>query len=210
MIIIWLLGGIAAVTIAFFIPSNSPELWPALNAAAIPVVLYLAALAFYTLRPPITKKARIIAWVSIILVGGATISHWTGMKAQSHWQHDQLLKIHSVIIRGILNAYGPRSELDALAEYHQQGSKKKETLGHIFQRKNNNATIGSNVHKAEFAQDSISIVVQSVSDNEVVLIGSHPFGKGRNPEFKNLNGKMGLIEERFTLTEKGVTYESEN
>ena len=210
MLIIWLLGGIAAVTLAFFIPPNSPELWPALNAAAIPVVIYILALAFYTLRSPITRKARIISWIAIVVVGGAVYSHWTGMSAQTHWQHDQLLRIQAVIVRGIIKANAPRYEANALAAYYQQHGKRKETLGQVFQRLNNGARVGMNLYKQESPADSISIVVRSLSDNEVVLLGIHPYSRGRSPDFANYNGRKGMIQERFTLTEKGVTYESEN
>ena len=149
MIIIWLLSGIVVVTLAFFIPPNSPELWPSLNLAVIPVILYILALGFFTLRSPITLKARIIAWVSIALVGMASFFSWSGIDTQSHWQHNQLLKIHSVIIRSILRTYAPQYELNALNDYYQQGSKKKESLGQIFQRKNNSATVGTNIYKSE-------------------------------------------------------------
>jgi hypothetical protein len=210
MIIIWLLTGIAAVTLAFFIPPNSPELWPSLNMAIIPVVIYILALALFTLRSPITLKARIISWVSIALVGAATYSSWTGMDSQSHWQHNELQKIRTVIDRGIILSFAPRYELNALKDYHKQGLKKKESLGHIFQRQNNGATIGTNIYKSELPDDSTSIVLKSLSDNEVVLLGLHAFSKGRNPDFKNYSGKVGKVQERFTLTEKGIVYESEN
>jgi hypothetical protein len=210
MIIIWLLSGIAAVTLAFFIPPNSPELWPSLNVAMIPAVLYILALGFFTLRSPITLKARIIAWVSIALVGIATYVSWTGMDAQSHWQHNQLLKIQTVITRGALLSVAPPLELNTLKEYHKQGSKKKESLGQIFQRQNNGVTVGANLYKAFNTGDSTSIVIKSLSDNEVVLLGLHPFSRGRNPDFKNYNGNVGMVQELFTLTEKGIVYESEN
>ena len=211
MIIVWLLAGIAAVSVAFFIPSQSSELWPAINVAAIPVVVYLLALAFYTLRSPITRKGRIIGWIAVVLVGGATSVSWTTMDALSHYQHDKLLQIHSVIVRGILLAYAPKAELKALEAYHNQGSKKKESLSQVFQRLNGGAKTGTNIHKPEYEGDTtLSIVVQSLSDNEVVLVGSHSFGRGRKADFRNVNGGVGLIQERFTLTEKGVTYESEN
>jgi hypothetical protein len=210
MIIIWLLSGIAAVTLAFFIPPNSSELWPSLNMAIIPAALYILALGFFTLRSPITLKARIIAWGMIALVGGATYSTWTGMDAQSHWQLNQLRKIYTVITRGILQTFAPTYELNALEEYHKQGLKKKESLGQIFQRQNTSATVGTNIYKSENPEDSTSIVIKSLSDNEVILLGLHAYSKGRNPDFKNYNGKVGMVQERFTLTEKGIVYESEN
>ena len=210
MIIVWLLAGIAAVSVAFFIPANSPELWPSLNAAAIPMVLYILALAFYTLRSPITRKARIIAWVSIFLVGGATYTMWSEMNSLSHYQHNKLLQIHSVIIRGILLARVPTIQLITLEAYHSQGSKKKETLAQVFQRLNDGAADGANIYKPESPGDSLSIVVQSLSENQVVLLGLHAYSKGRNPEFKNYSGRTGLVQEKYTLTEKGIAHESEN
>jgi hypothetical protein len=210
MIVVWLLVGIVAVSVAFFIPPNSPELWPALNAAAIPVIVYILALAFYTLRSPITRKARIIAWVSILLVGGASYTSWTGMNKQSHWQHDKLLQIHAVIYRGVLQARVPENHLKTLEAYHSQGSRKKETLAQVFQRLNEGAAVGTNIYKPEMPNDSLSIVVQSLSENQVVLLGLHAYSKGRNPEFKNYGGRTGMIQEKYTLTEKGIVYESEN
>ncbi len=210
MIIIWLLGGIAAVTLAFFIPPNSTDLWPSLNAAAIPVILYIVALALYTLRSPISRKSRITAWVAIVLVGGATSVHWTGMETTTHWQHDQLLRIQSVIVRGILLARAPRIELDALEAYYKQPSKKHESLVRVFQNRNGGATVGTNIYKPESPEDSTSIVVESLSDDKIVLLGLHAFAGGRNPDFKNYDGRVGKIQERFTLTEKGITYDSEN
>ncbi|RPI02270.1 MAG: hypothetical protein EHM64_14260 [Ignavibacteriae bacterium] len=210
MIIIWLLGGIAAVTIAFFVPSNSPELWPSLNMAMIPAALYILALSFYTLRSPITRTARIVSWVIIVLIGGAMYSSWTGMEVQSRWQHNQLLKIHSAITRGLLQSYAQPAALSALKEYYQQGKTKKESLGKVFQRLNPGAAAGSKIQAADMPQDSSSIVVKSIAENEVVLLGRHQYSNGRNPDFKNYNGKTGKVQERFTLTEKGVSYESEN
>jgi hypothetical protein len=210
MIIVWLLGGIVAVSVAFFIPPNSPELWPALNAAAIPVIVYILALAFYTLRSPITRKARVIAWVSILLVGGASSTSWSEMNKLSHWQHNKLLEIHSVIVRGIMHAYAPTNHLKTLEAYHRQGSRKKETLAQVFQRLNEGAAVGTNVYKPDNPGDSLSIVVQSLSDNQIVLLGLHAYCRGRNAEFKNHDGRTGMIQEKYTLTEKGISYESEN
>jgi hypothetical protein len=210
MIIFWLLGGIVVVSVAFFIPGSSTELWPNINAAVIPLIVYILALGLYTLRSPITRKARIIAWLSIILVGSGTYTSWTVMDALSHYQHNKLLEIHSVIIRGIMRDRVPSRQLDALEVYHKQGAKKKESLAQVFQRLNDGAKIGANIYKPEWEGDSSSIVVQSLSENEVVLLGLHSYSRGRNADFRNYTGKVGLIQEKCTLTEKGITYESEN
>lgn len=210
MIVLWLVAGIVAVTIAFFLPGNSPELWPGLNAAAIPLIVYLLALPIYTLRTPITFKARIIVWVAVLLVGAADFWSWTGMDRQSHWQHDQLLRINQVIVRGIMQAQIPDPLLKTLETYHRQGAKKKESLAKVFQRLNDGATVGTDIHKPDFPSDNLRYVVQSLSDNQIVITGLHAFCAGRKPDFKNYSGRTGLVQEKYMLTEKGVTYESEN
>jgi len=210
MIVLWLLTGIAAVSVAYFLPGNSPELWPGLNAAAIPLILYLLALFFYTLRNPITRKARIIAWAAILLVGAADAWSWVGMDEETHWQHDQLIRIREVIVRGIMQSQIPDALLKTLETYYQQGPQKKETLLQVFQRLNQHVTVGTNLHKPDFAGDSLAYIVRSLSDNQIVVLGLHTYCTGKRADFKNYNGLTGMVQVKCTLTEKGLTYESEN
>ena len=210
MIIIWLLSGIAAVSVAFFIPPVSSEFWPSLNLAAIPLIVYSIALAAFTIRSPISLTARIAAWVFVAAVGVATYSAWSGMDEECHWQHDRLLGIQTVVTRGILRSSATTILLNVLDEYHKQGMKKKESLGVVFGRLNNGATLGADIYKSQNPSDSCSIIVRAVSNDSVLLVGLHSFSHGRDPKFGNYDGRRGRVQEQFTLTEKGISYVTEN
>ncbi len=208
MALLWLVVGIVLTFVVFFIPDSTQELWPSLNLSGIVVSLYLIALAAYTLRSPFAVKTRIWTWVGVLLVGGALAVHWTGMDSTSHWQRQKLLKIGAVINRGIMRASLPDTLLNVLRMYHEQGPKKKETLGQIYRRMHLPGTPGQ-LHPAEWPT-SPRIALASISDTEIVLVTQSVQQWGRKTDFKNYDGSTGKIQERATLTVKGVHYESEN
>ena len=124
------------------------------------------------------------------------------------------MEIHTMITNGILQdeLYTPLQK--TLAAYYGQPGKKKETLGHVFQRLYPSGKIGENIHNVHQpdpkGDDSLRVVVTTVSDNEIGLVGYHYYSRGRNKEFKNYNGRFGFVQAKAVLTEKGVRYESEN
>jgi len=210
MILLWLLLGICVVTAAFFIPGNPPEVWPNLNAAGIAALLYIIALIIYTARKPFSRKAQIIVGCcSAVFLGGLAV-HWTGMDETTHWQKQTLLKIREIISRGIVQAEVPDSLMEVLDEFHHQPKAEKATLAQIFRKHFPNAEVGSNIRKLQSEGDSLFVFVSALSDTHIVLIAQETFVKGRAATFKNLNGKTGMVQERFTLTAKGMHYESEN
>ncbi len=210
MMILWLVIGVTLVTVAFFLPGKNIELWPSINAAGFAAAIYLAALVAYTMRKPFPVRTRVITRVIFLATSVATVFGWIGSNTQSHWQRNKLLQIRGVIARGIIMPEMQRSLLDVLKIYYQQDFKQKEPLGQIIQRIYAPGTVGTNIHKAWGKGDSTMVYVASVSNSEVVLIGQEMNVRGRNPEFKNYNGRVGMIQERATLTAKGVKYESEN
>jgi hypothetical protein len=44
----------------------------------------------------------------------------------------------------------------------------------------------------------------------IELLSQETYVKGRDPQFKNHNGQVGMIQEKIILTEKGITYVPEN
>jgi hypothetical protein len=210
IILVWLVSGIVFVSVAFFIPSKSTELWPQFYAGGIAAIIYLIALLLYAVRKPVSIKARIIATACSIITLGALIFSSIQMDNQSHWQADKLMQIRGIIGRGTMTCMIPQPLFKTLKVFHEQGLIKKETIAQIFQRLNDNASVGSNIHKPENEGDILKIFVQSLEPDRVVLVSQETFVKGRNPEFNNYNGQKGMIQERCILTAMGIKYESEN
>ena len=124
------------------------------------------------------------------------------------------MEIHTMITNGILQEelYTPLHK--TLAAYYGQPGKKKETLGQVFQRLYPNGKVGENIHDVHQqdpkADDSLRIIVTTISDNEIGLVGYQFYSRGKNKEFKNYSGHFGSVQTNAVLTEKGVRYESEN
>ena len=209
MVFLWLICGFVVVSAAFFIPGNQAEVWPNLNYAGIAALLYLLALIAYTLRKPFGRKAQIAVWAATFVTLGALGVHWTGMDSTSHWQHEKLLSIRAVIGRGIIQAEVPDQLLTVLDSFHHQKGK-RATLQQVFLSKNPGAKVGDNVHKPNFERDSLRVFISSLSDTMIALTAQEMYVKGRDLSFKNFNGRTGMVQERFTLTAKGVRHESEN
>jgi hypothetical protein len=211
MKVIWLLVGIIAVTIAFFLPGNSTDLWPSMNAAGIVAVLYILALLIYTLRHPFPIRTRIIAGIcSIIFLFCITVT-WILSEDQSYYQRNQLLSIKSTIARGIAISEVPTDLIEVLERFHAQGNTKKATLGQMYQQTYPYATVQSNIHRSHELWDSSMVQTLTVlTDTEIVIMAQDRIARGRNPLFENTNGQRGTIQEKFILTAQGVCHESEN
>jgi hypothetical protein len=210
LLLLWLAGGIIFVSIAFFIPAQTTDLWPQFYAAGGAAFVYLITLLLYTLRKPVSTKACVITLVCFMIILGALVISSLQSDSLSHWQAKRLMQMKGVIGRGVMLYKMPQPLLETLRAFHQQMPGDKETLSQVFRRLNGKATVGSNINKPEYEGDSLKVFVQSLEPDIVVLVAQETFVKGRNPEFLNFNGQKGMIQEKCTLTSKGVKYESEN
>jgi hypothetical protein len=210
ILLLWIVGGIIFVSIAFFIPSSSTELWPQFYTAGVAAIVYLIALLIYAVRKPVSIKARVIAIVCFgFTLGGITFSS-IQMDSNAHWQINKIMQIRGIIGRGTMTYMMPQPLFKTLKVFHEQRSIKKETIAQIFQRLNDNVSVGSNIYKPEYEGDILKIFVKALEPDRVELVSQETFVKGRNPQFNNYNGQKGMIQEKCVLTARGITYESEN
>lgn len=209
MVFLWLICGFILVSAAFFLPGSEAEVWPNLNYAGIAAILYILALVAYTMRKPFGRKAQIAVWATTVVTLGALGMHWTGMDTMSHWQKQTLLDIRATIGRGIIQAEVPDTLLSLLDAFHHQKGK-KATLQQIFLGKSSGIKVGDNIHKPNDVGDSLRVYVSFLSDTLIALTAQEAFAKGRDASFRNFDGRTGMVQERFTLSAKGVKHESEN
>jgi hypothetical protein len=228
MIVKWLLVGIITVTIAFFLPDNSTELWPSMNAAGIVAVLYLLALLINTFRHPFPARTRIIACaISIIVICSITVT-WVIEKDQGNWQREELLKIKSIMSRGKIIDDLPNYLLKILQIFYSQTKDKNVTLGQIYQQTYPYAKVQSDVYASlhpdiyvtlhpkiyqpyVMASDTSMVYTLTVlTDSQIIIVAQDRNARGRNQLFENIYRQKGMIQEKFVLTERGVCHESEN
>jgi len=209
MIFIWLLAGCVVVALAFLMPGNSVDPWPPLNAAGIAAAVYLAALFAYTLRPPVPQRRRVITiGLSVVVLAGIAVG-WLGIRDTTNYQRRTLLKIHGVIMRGIMQAQ-TSEYLDVVQRFHAQKAAKKLTLAEVFKQKYPNAAVGNNVYTPCDTWDSLRVFIAAMSDTEITLLMHHPYSRGRDEKFVSYTGRKGSVQEHLILTEKGLRHESDN
>ncbi len=208
--LLWIVAGVVMVSATFFLTPQTTELWPAINAAGIAAAVYLIALLGYVLRKPLAMRQRLLVGITGILVIGCTAFTWTRRQEQAHWQADQLMKIRAVIGRGTKIAEMAPPLLKILDAYYQQGVKKSNTLADELKKTYPGAAVGANIYKSKGEWDELTIMVESLEPNRIVLVSQETYVQGRDPEFKNYDGKIGMLQEKFILTERGLTHVSEN
>jgi len=222
MIFIWLVAGCAVVVTAFFIPSKSGDIWQSVDAAGIAAAVYLLALAGFTTRKPFPLRSRALALIAVVLCLAAMTFSWKSLEGHSRWEREQNRRIVSDFARGSAYAEIQPEMLNVLKLYHHQTPKTAETIGDFFRRMYPSVTPGSGFSRELRSEDpgqdippvssKIYMYVPVISDSEVVIVAQHSQAIGRDEKFKNFNGLLthGKVQGRWTLTRKGVRYESEN
>jgi hypothetical protein len=208
--LLWIAGGVIAVSSAFLLAPQSAELWPAANLAGVIAGVYLVALLLYALRKPLSAKLRILVGMVALVAMACTAFTWMRMEDQSRWQAEELMKIRAVIGRGIMKNEMPKPLLKTLEAYHQQGARKKKSLADVFRNLQPGVAACSNIHKPMWEGDPMRVIVETLDPDRIVLVSQETYVKGRDPNFKNYDGKTGMVQEKFILTERGISHVSEN
>ncbi|MFH0991417.1 MAG: hypothetical protein V1799_15525 [bacterium] len=217
-ILSWLVVGVVLVSIAFFIPPESTELWPGLNLAMQVAAIYLLILLTYILREPIRKLHRSVMWLIFLFVLGATFYLSYRFEEKSKWHGQQLHRILGVIKDGIRTAEAPKILLNTLEAYHRKQMKQQKNLAETFKTLYPKAEVGGNLFISDYFpgyfwghnENPLRIFLHSLEPGTIVLIAMDKFQEGKDPLFKNYDGKSGRSQCRYTLTEKGITYVTEN
>jgi len=206
---VWIISGIVAVAASFFL-AGGDDVWRSLDAAGIATVLYLFALVGFAMRRPFGIRTRVFTWCALLVVGTGVYLDWSGMSETAHRQKESLLKIRGTVSRSIMLTEMPVPLMKVLRSYSEQPVKKRGTLGKAFQAMYPADSVGRNIHVPFDQQDNLKILVASVSDTEVVLIGQEIAVAGVDAYKKNFDGRAGMVQARAILTERGVRYEPEN
>ncbi len=214
MVVLWLIIGCVVVSVAFFLPGRSTELWPNINSAGIALLLYLAALlGVFSRSIHVTPRRRSTVLTICVIVLIAGVFSWKQMEDQSRWQRHKLGEIGTIIGRGIYTAMITDSLLGVLDDYHHQKGKTKLSLGQIYRKRYPPGNVGdpwSSIRPTGRPNPPDDIFLAAISDTEVVLVARHPWYRGQDTAFATYNGPKGTLQVRATLTGKGLQYVTEN
>ena len=209
--LIWLLTGVILVCAVFFL-SPSSDLWFGFNAAGGVAVLYLIALVFYIARKPLRILPRITLVVLVFIAAGATAYSWINTQRIAREQKESRELQGIAGMRGNLYFIISQELLHTLESYYTGTGKNKETLKEVFLRRHSPAKPKEQLSSGGMVWLQYHPVhIRTLESDSIVLVGiATRYYPGRNPGFKNFDGKSGAIQEQLTLTRKGVVHESQN
>ena len=209
--LLWIVCGVIVVSTVFLLAPPSPELWPALNAAGIAGAAYLFAMTAYALRKPLRTSLRVWVGVAAIVILALGAFTWMRAQQQAEWQAETLMKIRGVIGRGVMRLdMMSTAAIRTLDEFYRQHGAQKESLADVFRRLHEGAAPGLNIHKPDWEGDVRQVIVAKLEPSLIELVSQETYVKGRDPLFKNYNGQFGMMQEKVSLTEKGIVHVSEN
>jgi hypothetical protein len=210
IMVIWILTGMILVSAAFFVaPYSNPRL--DFNVAGIVAALYLIALVIYIARKPLRLVPRIAVVVLALLAMGATAFSWITSQNNMMGKRESQTQQRIAGRRGNLFSTMSDHLLSVLRDYYQSGGKKTETLKELFCRRNGQVKVGDRLNvQSRGVYFNWPVYLAALEPDSIVLIAMEPASPGRDPGFRNFNGKSGAIQERMTLTTRGIIHESQN
>jgi hypothetical protein len=212
-------GGIVVGAIGFFVPLYFGKIWLALFVILVVAVIFLGRLLSRSKTEFESKWTyRVVygALVLIVLFNAISFAHDYGMR---DYQKEILLEIRKTIDSGIIQADVHEKLIYVLGQYHQNDS---ESMVGTFrdlmpQRLGEEGVYLSDfdLRKAEgdssmtdIEDDNINHFYEIDEDaDEIKVTVVSNISLGEDPEFENYDGQKGRLEMRFTLNEKGVSYE---
>lgn len=211
-ILLWIIGGVAVVTGAFFIPEQSGSMWPSVILSSIAAVIYIVVFSFVWLKKiesPVKRKA--IGWTMTVLVVFSFISAAISYEG-SNRQTELLPEIRTTIETSIAEVYIKESLLKTLRAYHLEQESDGITLGSIFKSSYDSLITRDSIFSHSDLEDdaTLTIYVSQISSDSVSLIAESEYIDGRDPEFQNFSGNTGQYQSKGILTKKGVHYERTN
>lgn len=210
-IIFWMTGGIALVSIAFYIPDQSAGIWPSVLWGTIAALFYTVAFSIRWLREIRNSKKRIIFGVMLsllVICSGifAVISYNNSLR-----QEKVLTDIRSFIEENIAYSHirGPLSK--TLRAYYTDEDGTGE-IGELFVSRYDSLITdeGRYLYSGSTNGQTLQIYLAETAADSVVLIGESSYLEGKDSSFENFSGESGRYQVEGVLTEQGVAYERSN
>lgn len=208
---IWTAVGVAAVTGAFFIPSQTGSIWPSVLLSSGTAMVFLAVYLLGEWKSAAGSKKAI--GVVLLLLMLFTVASAAIYYRGSLQQEQILMDIRETIFHGIAKTQIQEPMLTTLREYYYpQDERGEQNLQEIFTGKYG-SKIGDD-DLFQYGQDrddpSPMIFVETLEPGRIVMVGQSPIAKGIQEEYQNYDGSAGLVQTRGVLTPEGVRYEVEN
>jgi len=209
MPIVWFLIGSVMVVGPFLMFHVPMDPWPGAVAAGIGGTIFVMLLfLFVILTTPFTTRVKLLSGAIVAVTVLASFVSWKAMYDMTHYQRTILGTIRTVIGEEIMESAAYDAMYPSLRKYYEQRAPAKLPIGKIFLAVNKER-IHDKVYRFQ-GDEFILSALDNVSDSVVTLIMVDTVARGKDLSYANYNGRIGRLQFRAELREKGVHYEREN
>jgi energy-coupling factor transporter transmembrane protein EcfT len=208
VMLLWIFSGVILVSAVYLLVPSS-DAWLPLNAAGATAALYLIVVVFFVARKPVGLLSRVVLIVLALSVIGLTAFTWITEQRSIEEQREYIKQRSEISSRGVIFYSVSQNLLQTLRTSRENNWTRTKTLEEIFRIRNVNVDVGKPLTSVGY-YSSTKAFVETLKADSIVLIAVDPNSAGRDPGFINYKGGKGYIQERFTLTRKGLVYESQN
>lgn len=204
-------AGLLFVGTVFVALFDEADHWPAVRWSMAAAAVSSISGAVYFMRRPIPRRTAVITVTGVLVLSALTFFMTSQLERRAEWQRDQLRNTRSMIARNILlmESTGELRLFDVIRSYHEAPAG-KASIGNIFRAFHPNAAPGADLHISRWRSDSLKLILESISDSSVTVVGVDPIARGRDAHFRSAVGRIGAVQTRFTVTPRGVHHAEEN
>lgn len=205
-------GGAAGVLAAFCLAFLFQNLWVGFFAALIVVAIYLYLLDRWMIRHMESPKIKKTIRLFIVLLLGfqlyVSVLHYHRAEHQS----EILTDIRTIIDDTTVRLEAEQALNKTLHHYYLKPDDQEKTLESMFRELMDDRLLddGTFLPSTEERNSDITFTWHAASPDSVIITAVTAISKGENPEFVNVNKKMGFYQASAILTPGGVNYEREN
>lgn len=208
--LIWVAGGTFFVVLSLIISYEPTEPWNMVLPLFLISGVYILALALYSLRAPVSPRVRWSVLTLTLLVITSTGASWLLTRDHSESQRSRLLEVRTLIARQIMINETGDMLLPILRSHYELPPTSRSSIGATIRKFYPNLKVGENIRANSSWQDSVRIIVSSISDSSLILVAGDPVARGNDLSFLMIGGRPGGTQMRFTLTAEGISYVTEN
>jgi hypothetical protein len=207
----WLIVTLAAVAVTFAAAFTiSGEIWDAMFSAAVPVCLFLAGLLARATRTSMTPRQRVVVLSAAAILIFGVAGHWAVMHSMTRLQHKEILEIHDRVERGQMMSAAYDRATPVFAAFHLQRFPENKSMTEVFQQYYPVLPERGGPVMLDSLYDGTKVFARSAWNTTVVLTVVCGVGQGIDPEFRNVDGRRGMLQALLRVTPEGMVYEYQN
>lgn len=207
----WLIVSVFAVAATFVATYlSSGNIWDAMFAAAVPVGLFLVGLLVWATRNSGTRRQRVLILLSVALVSLGVAGHWGVMHSVARHYYAMVMEHRDRYERHTMMSTMYDRATPVFASFHSQRFPENRSMTEVFGEYYPLLTDRGPAVLLDSLDCGVKVYAKSAWNTTIVLTAVGGLSRGIDPEYRNADGRQGILQATLRLTPEGMVYENQN